>query len=66
MTADPYETLGVSRDAGAADFKKAYRELAREPRHDRMVNDESMPVVLDLPDQLYAPRRDLREVLDDR
>jgi len=27
---DPYETLGVSRDADAATIKKAYRRLARE------------------------------------
>ena len=30
MRRDPYEVLGVSRDAGEADVKKAFRRLARE------------------------------------
>src|SRR3954462_8883081 len=30
MPRDPYEILGVSRDAGDADIKKSFRRLARE------------------------------------
>jgi len=32
---DPYQTLGIKRDAGDADIKKAYRKLAKELHPDR-------------------------------
>ncbi|MEK7251643.1 MAG: J domain-containing protein [Actinomycetota bacterium] len=37
--ADYYETLGVSRDAGADDIKRAFRRLARESHPDSNPND---------------------------
>jgi molecular chaperone DnaJ len=36
---DPYEVLGVSRDAGEADVKKAFRRLARELHPDVNTHD---------------------------
>ena len=38
---DYYEVLGCSRDAGAADLKKAYRKLAMESHPDRNPNDRA-------------------------
>src|SRR3982750_4934537 len=34
MRRDPYEVLGVSRDAGEAEIKKTFRRRAREPHPD--------------------------------
>ena len=34
VKADPYEVLGVGRDAGDAELKKAFRRLAREVHPD--------------------------------
>jgi curved DNA-binding protein CbpA len=35
MAADPYQTLGVARNADEATIKKAYRKLAKELHPDR-------------------------------
>jgi molecular chaperone DnaJ len=39
--ADYYETLGVARDAGAEEIKKAFRRLARESHPDANPDDPS-------------------------
>ena len=39
MRRDPYEVLGVSRDAGETDVKKAFRRLARELHPDVNTHD---------------------------
>ena len=39
MRRDPYEVLGVSRDAGESDVKKAFRRLARELHPDVNTHD---------------------------
>jgi DnaJ-class molecular chaperone len=36
---DPYEILGVKRDAGEAEIKKAFRKLAKQYHPDRNAND---------------------------
>ncbi len=39
MTADPYETLGLTRTATAAEIKNAYRKLARSSHPDLHLDD---------------------------
>lgn len=54
---------------GEGDFAFSDMDIARvslvaELRQNMGINDEAMPVVLDLMDQLYGVRRELRRVLD--
>jgi chaperone modulatory protein CbpM len=53
------------RDAAAADFSEAdlaRARLIRDLQHDMGVNDDAIPIILDLIDQVHGLRRMLREV----
>ena len=53
------------RDADAADFSEAdlaRARLIRDLKHDMGVNEEAIPIILDLIDQVHGLRQALREV----
>jgi chaperone modulatory protein CbpM len=57
--------LVPQRAADAADFSDAdlaRAHLIRDLQHDMGVNDEAIPIILDLIDQVHGLRRMLREV----
>lgn len=54
---DPYEVLGVGRDAPLEDVKKAYRELARKYHPDNYVGNE-------LADLAQEKMKDINEAYD--
>jgi len=53
------------RDAEAADFSEAdlaRAHLIRDLQHDMRVNEDAIPIILDLIDQVHGLRRMLRDV----
>ncbi len=58
MRRDPYEVLGVSREAGEADVKKAFRRLARELHPDVNTHDPEA-------EEKFKEAADAYEILSD-
>ena len=57
--------LAPCKDAQAEDFSEtdlARARLIRDLQHDMGVNEEAIPIILDLVDQVHGLRRMLREV----
>jgi len=52
--ADPYEVLGVTRDASDADIKKAYRQLTRENHPDTLMAQGMPQEFIDLANEKMA------------
>ena len=59
MPRDPYEVLGVKREASEGDIKKAYRKLAREYHPDRNPGDKQA-------EARFKEVQDAYEVLSDK
>ena len=55
---DYYDTLGVSRDAGDAELKKAYRKLAMQYHPDRNPDDDDAEHKFKEVNEAYAILRD--------
>lgn len=57
---DPYQILGISRDASDADVKKAYRQLAKEHHPDRGGDESKFKDIAEAYDVLTDPKKKAR------